>query len=295
MSYRYTMVTTFEDHWDKLEDRETSYALRLLKGDTAGSGEIFVENTPTTFIRVQAGTRQPTGVWQGSVYGFRKATSRVYFKVKIDEAISPTDNHRLDIGFYLRNVDDAIVSGSLSSNQLIVTQPLAPKIVQSDVRPAIFDELNQTGDWKKFELYTYYLIKLLGIHNAYRFDPDQQSGKADGFFKFGNLAVLYDCTLRSEFEEIKRTQIENYCKQLEVGSIEAAPRIIEEFHHHQKQVWIITRGRSRLIETRNDIAVKEVKVDRLIDLYEFRLRNAFAANQLENELRSVELDSYNNW
>ncbi|HEX2915474.1 MAG TPA: hypothetical protein VH186_32240 [Chloroflexia bacterium] len=289
MSYQYTLVTSFEDHWDKLGEKETSYPLRLLKGDTASSGDIFVENTPTTFIRVQPGTRNPTGVWRGTVYGFRLTTSRVFFKVKIDETLQPSDENRLEVGFYVKNVDatPGDTTDFFSGNKTTL-QTTAPKTVQSDVRPAIFDELILTPDWKKFELYTYYLIKLLGIHNAYRFDPDNQSGKADGFFKFGNLAVLYDCTLRTEFKEIKRTQLENYCKQLEAGLIEAAPKVVEEFHHYQKQVWVITRGKSRLIETRNDITIKEVKVDNLIDLYEYRLRNAFTASQLENELRRIE-------
>lgn len=290
MSYRYIMVTNFEDHWDKLGDRETSYGLRMLKGDTASSGDIFVENTPTTFIRVHSGTRQPIGVWRGQVYAFRQTTSRIYFKARLDGSIPITDEHRLEVGFYVKNIDEQAASIQPAGTAPQTSQVVTPKTVQSDIRPAIFDELLQTTDWKKFELYTYYLIKLLGIHNSYRFDPDRQSGKADGFFKFGNLAVLYDCTLRSQFEEVKRTQIENYCKQLQVGQIEAVERVWEEFHHHQKQVWIITRGENRLIETRNDIAVKEVKVDKLIDLYEFRLRNAFGANQLENELRSIELE-----
>lgn len=331
MSYRYTLVTNFENYWDKLADnQEVSYPLRLLKGDTASSGEIFIEDTPTTFIRIATSTRQPLGVWQGRVHAFRKTTSRVFFKVKIDTTLQMEAQHWLDVGFYVRELSkeettqlvaaevsnsvaappngtnpvnktgigltpsDSVVLKTVSAS--ILTLPPVNKTVQSDIRPAIFDELLQTNDWKRFELYTYYLIKLLGIHNAYRFDPANQSGKADGFFKFGNLAVLYDCTLRSNFEEVKRVQIENYCKQLGTGLIEATtnPRVLEEFHHYQKQVWIITRGKSRVIETRNDIAVKEVSVTKLIDLYEYRLRNAFGANQLENELRSIELEEYTN-
>ena len=32
--YHYIMVTHFEKHWDELSDRETSYPLRMLKGET---------------------------------------------------------------------------------------------------------------------------------------------------------------------------------------------------------------------------------------------------------------------
>lgn len=48
-----------------------------------------------------------------------------------------------------------------------------------------------------------------------------------------------------------------------------------------------------MIEMRNDIPVKEINVERLIDLYEYRLRNDMGANQLENELRSIEAEAEN--
>ena len=290
MPYRYTMVTTFDKHWDELGDSETSYPLRLLKGETA-SDDILVENTPTTFVRLNGNNHQPEGIWEGQVYGFRKTPSRIFFRVKLDKTLPVEAKYKLESGWYVQHVP--VANPALSAQANKVPSPPSSKTVQSELRPAIFDELLQTRDWKKFEQYTYYLIKLLGIHNAYRFDPDNQSGKADGFFKFNNLAVIYDCTLRDGFEEHKRAQLENYCKQLETGRIEAASKVVEEFHHHQKQVWVITRGKSRMIEMRNDIPVKEINVERLIDLYEYRLRNAMGANQLENELRSIEADTEN--
>lgn len=455
MPYEYTLITYYDIVPANLPNGEMSYPFRLLRGDTAGQGNIFVDDTPTLFIRA-AGIvpHRPQAAWRGSVYDFRQSTSRVYFKVRLDESVplSVIGDQPLEASFYIKYLEDVPVpeegsgvpvqatgkngsledvdgkvsletsstavfasvvavaeeeygtgveasessenyigssgatdtelgeslaiagvvfvdtsegeteaeagelispvpnstdsengqittsdpisspmptqssvsvsaahapandsttntTGSIRENQPAVQDnvvnfrpPFAPaKTVQSDIRPAIFDELLGTRDWGKFELYTYYLLKLLGIHNAYYFNPQQQSGQADGFFKFGNLAVIYDCTLRQHFEEVKRIQIENYCKQLESGYIEVVStptRIVEEFQSYQRQVWIITRGRTRLLERRNEIAVKEIHVNELLNLYEYRLRNAFGANQLENELRridsqeSVELESF---
>jgi hypothetical protein len=71
------------------------------------------------------------------------------------------------------------------------------------------------------------------------------------------------------------------------GVVEVADNATEEFYTHQKQVWLITRGESRTIQRVNDIAVKEVHISDLIDIYEYRLRNMIGESELENELRNV--------
>lgn len=76
--------------------------------------------------------------------------------------------------------------------------------VHSELQPDFFGKLIATENWQEFEKYTYYLLKLVGIQTVYNFWGERQAGKADGFFKIGNLAVLYDCTLRSgEIEKDK--------------------------------------------------------------------------------------------
>ena len=73
------------------------------------------------------------------------------------------------------------------------------------------EKINDSGD---FEDAVFSLLRLLGIHSVYQYSRDAQAGKADGFFILENLAVMYDCTLRSPFEEYKKDQIENYIHKL---------------------------------------------------------------------------------
>lgn len=157
----------------------------------------------------------------------------------------------------------------------------------SELYPVFFNKLLSTHDWDKFEEYTFYLLKLLGIQNAYKFLGERQAGKADGFFKFGNLAVLYDCTLdNTNIEEMKKEQIINYCNRLQQGSIELSDNMTEEFHNFKKQVWIITKGESRRIKTVNDIAIKEIAIKDIMNIYKERLKKAISDEQLELKLGS---------
>ncbi|OQY28021.1 MAG: hypothetical protein B6244_08760 [Candidatus Cloacimonetes bacterium 4572_55] len=57
------------------------------------------------------------------------------------------------------------------------------KPTNSDLVPAFFHKLLSTHNWREFEEYTYYLLKILGIQTAYNFLDERQAGKADGFFK----------------------------------------------------------------------------------------------------------------
>jgi len=158
----------------------------------------------------------------------------------------------------------------------------------SELYPVFFNKLLNTHDWEKFEEYTYFLLKLLGIHSVYKFLGEIQAGKADGFFKFGNLAVLYDCTLNNtNIEESKKEQIINYCNRLQQGSIELSGNKIEEFHKFKKQVWIITKGNSRVIKTINDIAVKEISIQDVMSIYKERLKNNISDEQLKNKIGDI--------
>ena len=133
----------------------------------------------------------------------------------------------------------------------------------------------------------------MGIQTAYKFLGERQAGKADGFFKFGNLAVLYDCTLdQNQIEEKKKEQIVNYCNRLKLGSIELSGNAIEEFHQAHKQVWIITRGTTRTIKQVNDISVKEISVIDLMTVYQERLEYPSTNEQLEFKLRTLSTSNF---
>jgi hypothetical protein len=169
------------------------------------------------------------------------------------------------------------------------SKPSEPKRLDVELHPPFFDKLLSTNDWQEFERYTHYLLKLLGIQTSYTFLGERQAGRADGFFKFGSLAVMYDCTLGiRDLEENKREQIINYSNRLRQGSLELSGGKTEEFHHHHKQVWVVTRGASRRIKVINDIAIKEVAIGDLLDLYPERLKGVLNDEHLEVKLRNIQ-------
>jgi hypothetical protein len=269
------MVTGYDRHWDGLrEEEETYYPETMLKG--LKTFDYYKENVPTTFVKLNTKDQKSERAWKGSIYGIRKNGNRIYFKVKIDSSL-PNVEQFLDwkCGWYIKPTENPSVAYSNS-------------VEGFELQPPIFNKLLDTDVWEDFEDYTYYLIRLLGIHSAYKFYRKEQAGRADGFFKFKNLAVIYDCTLyENGYEERKKEQIANYCNQIESGFIEFPNNVIEKFPHHNKQVWLITRGQSRLIRRVNEVLVKEVCIKDLISLYLYRLENMIGEGELENKLRNI--------
>ena len=140
--------------------------------------------------------------------------------------------------------------------------------------PKLFNELLLTNDPTKFEDYTHNALRLLGIHRAYKLPQFDQAGKADGFFTLGNLAVIYDCTLKSKYKEFKKQQIDNYCLQFTKGSLQINTNHMELVSNKQQQVWIITRGQSKILEHFGHttiVKVKEISVEDLKKLFLDRL------------------------
>ncbi len=275
-NYHYIMVTAFDRHWDSLGEQEASYPRAMLKNPK--KFDYCNENVLTTFVKLNQRNQEPERAWLGSIYGIRENKNKIYFKVKINSL--------------LPNVEQFI--GRESAWYIEATQNLGAEDIHvvegSELQPPIFNKLLTTTDYGNFEDYTYYLIKLLGIHSAYNFDRKEQAGRADGFFKFKNLAVIYDCTLNEKsYEERKKEQIANYCNQIESGFMEFSNNIIEKFPHHNKQVWLITRAQSRLIRQVNEVLVKEVCIKDLISLYLYRLENMIGEGELENKLRNISL------
>lgn len=273
MCYQYIMVTGWNKHWDNIPDNRTYYTSTMLKG--LRMGDVLHNNTPTVFVKISANNKLEK-VWLGSVNEITEKEDKIYFNVKIDRELFGNDIKKYkgkQPGWYIEK-------RATTRNEDGLTQT-------SMLQPLFFEVLRSTQDWEEFENYTFYLIRLLGIHTAYKFAKNRQAGKADGFFKFQNLAVIYDCTLDEKFEQKKKDQITNYCNQLKMGSLEIPEGIFEEFHNYQKQVWIITRGKSRVIKKVDSIAVKEVSIDKIINLYENRLQEMVSAENLENLLRNL--------
>ncbi|PQJ95961.1 hypothetical protein [Chromatium okenii] len=163
-----------------------------------------------------------------------------------------------------------------------------PKIGHAEFQPGFFEKLLVTNNWREFEEYTYYLLKLIGIQNVYHFLGERQAGRADGFLKTGNLAILYDCTLRSgQVDADKHEQINNYCAQLQRGVMDISENVKEELYHHKKQVWIITKGTTRLIKTINTVEVKEINIVDIIAIYQERLLGNMNQHMLEMRLQNL--------
>ena len=230
------MVTNWEEHWDRLPNNETSYSLGMLKKGV--QLETLIENTPTTFIKINKISKEPEGAWEGYTYDFRvQQNVKVLFKAKITREIAvPSAYQGYKEGWYQESEEAETI--------IPLTEEFEPPFIQI---------LETTTDWKQFEDYTFFLLKLIGIHEIHKYE--NQKGQADGFFLIKNLAVIYDCTLEKHFEQTKAQQIENYCGQLSDGKI-MFNGLSRNVSSHQKQVWIITKGTLRKFRDIDGIPVK---------------------------------------
>lgn len=270
----YIMVTNWENHWNNLRDSSTYFTVGMLRENMNESK--LKDNTKTIFIKRNKETKSVEDAWVGNVInineGIRKDGKKcIYFRVIIEDKMPfPNKYSNYSEGWY---VDEEETEEKISKESIF--------------DPSFFTELKMTTDWRKFEEYTYYLIRCLGVHISYRFGFKKQKGKADGFFKFRNFAVLYDCTLDSGYEENKKTQIENFCDQMKKGIIEYNRKRIN-ISNCNKNVWIITRTRNtRLIKEIDEIDVKEVSIGKIIELYRKRIKEDIDENVFEKELRSI--------
>jgi len=234
------------------------------------------DGVDTVFIRISGGDRPLSG-WRGKVRGIRVEGDKTFFTPEISDAMDDAEVARFKnrgVGWY-----------ELSTSTGSPSVPTRPELV-----PALFDRLQITKDPDEFEELAYRAIRLLGIHRSYRFEKDDQAGKADGFFKFQNLAVIYDCTLRENFETHKRQQLQNYANQLLSGEVAIPPDTFERVCSQQKQVWVVTRGRSRVLYHISDVGsvtVKEVSVSELKKIFLERLLATMTEDDLENRFRSI--------
>jgi len=161
--------------------------------------ENFGEKVRTIFIKINGATKKVEKAWEGTTSNFEDIEGKIEFTVSINREIKcPVEYSGLSEGWY--NFQDkhapGISNSSRSSDRLI---------------PAFMDNLATTKDWKTFENESFILLKCLGINDIYKFHLHDQRGKADGFFTFSGMSVLYDCTLESNFREAKKTQISNFC------------------------------------------------------------------------------------
>ncbi|GAX34155.1 hypothetical protein NIES3585_01540 [Nodularia sp. NIES-3585] len=153
------------------------------------------------------------------------------------------------------------------------------------------------SDPAEFEDYTFMILRLLGIHSLYQYDKKNQAGRADGFFIISSLAVMYDCTLRNDFEEHKKEQIENYVNKLKNSQITIDFRLTDggvrkktlQIQGKNCQVWIITKNNTRELYDVDGIRVKEVAVQDLMKVFNKRLySDAFEEDELSANLAVID-------
>ncbi|MBD2663272.1 hypothetical protein B6N60_03136 [Richelia sinica FACHB-800] len=197
-------------------------------------------------------------------------------------------------------------SDSLNSNKLFISSKNRDKVSLfsnlnvKDFKLRIITALGLgTGisDPAEFEDYSFMLLRLLGIHNLYQYDKKSQAGKADGFFIVGSLAVMYDCTLRKNFEEHKKEQIENYVNKLKNSQITIDVKITDgrikkktlQIQGKNRQVWIITQNQTREFYDVDGIRVKEVSIQDLLKVFNKRLHSdSFEEDELSANLAVID-------
>lgn len=276
---QYIMVTKWDGHWDNFHSpipnaQSTLFRHSAIKANTLNIGP-WPTKAKTLFIKLNYNNRFEKA-WIGYSENFRqdfyKGDPAIRFEVTgLQEIDCPEVYKRYNIGWYLNNTANPVTISSVNENLL----------------PSFFKGMS-TCNASDFELYCYYLLRLLGIHTIHKIPQDNNRGKADGFFKLQNLAVIYDATLETNYLSKKETQIRNYIGQLQKDSFEHSTYSYT-IRDAQRQVWIITRGDNvKLIRNVDEsINVKEIPYTMLIDVYKKRLEQEIGQNELWDILKDL--------
>ncbi|MCX7879885.1 MAG: hypothetical protein N2517_04410, partial [Ignavibacteria bacterium] len=224
------------------------------------------------FIKIDDSNQKIEKVWEGEVLEISGKGDKVYFKVHLEREIEPND--------------DKYYSNYKKSGWYILEEPKERLDPLKLLEPLFFEELRETHDSKQFEEYGYYLLKLLGINQVYKYPRENQAGLPDGVFKIGSLVVVFDFTLHSDYLSKKTQQIDNYINLITKSSIIVPDNIEISTVNGKSEVWIITRSQNRLIKQQENIKAREVTIDFLIDVYHKRLKEIIGEEGLIKFLTS---------
>lgn len=223
---------------------------------------------------------------ESEIYFSQKDLRGIEFKdLKKGDAVSFEIGIKDDGKTFAANIQKANTPATVNANVTRSPSEQVKKLLVSSLER----ELANVKTGLEFEKLTFLLLRLLGIHSLYQYDSKQQAGRADGFFICDRLAVMYDCTLRQGFEEIKKDQIENYVNKMRQSSITIDVKTGEKTSLPQKhdiqsktrQVWIITKGITRDLYETEGLVVREIAIDDLSSLLEIKLN---ANNFKESDL-----------
>lgn len=272
-SFVYILSSNFAGYWEYVE--RSRYNREMI------SAEPLQPNTPAIFIRYREDSSTPQG-WLGEIRNLSESAGIVYFTITLHGEATEDEVRRACQAVRGRQTGWHVY-------QSVVTPQASTQIHDWLQIPFLKALLDEQISPESFEKLCYWLLRLLGIHNLHT--VERQAGHWDGFFVFGNLVVIYDATLQRDFEQAKAQQMENYVRKLRSGFVEwrDANGVLNTFSvgDKEKQVWILTRGRSRLIGHHDDVLVKEVYVEDLVKLFYDRVLEGMSQRDLEDALRRV--------
>ncbi|HLP91589.1 MAG TPA: hypothetical protein VK184_23765 [Nostocaceae cyanobacterium] len=215
------------------------------------------------------------------------ASEKIAEEVKLLDNVDKTRVENIN----LTPIIKPIAKTQLSKNDIVNVAG-----IKKDIYLALDNGL-KISEPAEFEDYVFLLLRLMGIHNLYQYDQKNQAGKADGFFMIGSFAVMYDCTLRKNFEEHKKEQIENYVNKLKNSQITIDFRLTDggvkrktlQIQGKNRQVWIITLNNTRELFDVDGIRVKEVAVQDILKILHQKINSdVFEEDELSTSLAVID-------
>ncbi len=193
---RYIMITDFEDYWEgiTLKGKEGSFAKSMT--DTLVLRTPFPKE-PVDTLFIQKYPDKPIKSWVGKSHDFKFGRNKsdlklVRFKISgLQPVPIPKEYKNHKVGWYINKQHH---------------------FANEHLQPAFLKEMESTDEWRVFEHYCHYLLKLIGINALHPFSTIHNKGKADGEFIFGDLYVIYDATLNYDFMSSKEDQIKKVCQ-----------------------------------------------------------------------------------
>lgn len=270
------MVTNWNLHWDQLGlkwNNSTLFTLPLI-GYGLEKGP-WPKEARTLFVKKSKDTNQVEKSWIGTTKNFRpdsyNGKACIRFEVADLQVVNCPEEFR------------AIPNGWHLNTNYGVHLDLSQ---QSQLHPAFFADM-LTCNHLDFELNCFRLLRVLGIHDLHMFPQSDNRGKADGFFRFHKLSVIYDATLETDFISKKEQQIENYVNQLKKEKISFGHRSYT-IKDSERQVWIITRGNAaKTLRIEDNIKVKEIPYAKLIEVYDKRLESEIGLDEFWDMMKDL--------
>jgi hypothetical protein len=276
----YVMVTKWKGHWDNFwspvsNAQSTLFTHGVIKDNSLKKGP-WPAKAKTLFIKLNDLNKFEKS-WIGYSSNFKsddyKGKSAIRFEVS---DLKQIEHH---------SSFDRYSNGWHLNKDILITESESVSQIYSNLQPSFFKEMETCG-WETFELYSFYLLRLLGINDINKIPQKDNRGKADGFFMFKSFAVFYDATLDTDLNK-KSQQIENYVNQLKNDKYLFNNNYFT-IKDYQKQVWIITRGDVvKHLPSHDGIKVKEIPFKMLVDIYDKRLATELDADNLMETLKNL--------